>query len=534
MLKFRRMPLRWQLTLLITLISSLTLGVAFISYFILQVRYLKEEIETSAYAAQTQFMKRIIPALKNYQPPPPDTEVEKKSLFGLQDLATNNAIVAAGVFTPDERLLESYTRADAINETIPRPSRYRSTFTMTSDQVFSFKPLETQGRVIGTFYLKAGATPEQRARLLRPLPGMVILFLASVAGSIIISRFLQRGISEPIVKLSEIAHRVARDNDYSVRADIKGGGGETAVMVKAFNSMLTTIQQRDADLVVAKDAAVQAHERLVEINSMLEESNRTLESKVAERTRDLQKATLTAREASQAKSAFLAKMSHELRTPMNAIIGYSEIMLEDATDRGDESAVADLGKILSAARHLLGLINDVLDLSKIEAGKMDLYLESFDVRKLINDVISTAQPLVDRNHNRLTVECPPNIGLIHADATKLRQILLNLLSNASKFTERGEIHLQVVREKHADRETIFLHVRDTGIGMTPAQIGKLFEAFMQADQSTAVKYGGTGLGLAISREIVHRHGGEIALETRSGGGAEARVELPLVPAGTPS
>jgi signal transduction histidine kinase/CheY-like chemotaxis protein len=525
MLKFKRMPLRWQLTLLITLISSTLLAAAFASYFFMEVLNLRDQVASDSFATEKLLMRQI-QLTANQNPdamlPPREGEAPKKPFDLGNSLSNSNSIVAAAVFTRDERIVESYTRAGTA-ELIPRPSRYMGNF--ATDEVVIFRPLGHPDNPIGTFYLKAKASAEQRARLLKPVPGMILLFLCSVAASILIARFLQRGISEPIVKLSELARHVARDGDYAIRANIKGGG-ETAVLVDAFNTMLTTIQQRDADLLVAKNAAVEARERLAEINSMLEESNRTLERKVAERTLDLQKATVAAREANQAKSAFLAKMSHELRTPMNAIIGYSEILLEDATDRGDDGANADLKKILTAARHLLGLINDVLDLSKIEAGKMDLYLESFDIARLVQEVVTTAQPLIDRNGNRVTVECAPDVGLMHADATKLRQILLNLVSNASKFTEKGEIRIVGARERKPQGEIIVLRVIDSGIGMTPEQMNRLFQAFSQADHSTSAKYGGTGLGLAISRQFARLMGGDIGVESAPGKGSTFTVRLP--------
>ncbi|HEX2853013.1 MAG TPA: response regulator [Opitutaceae bacterium] len=526
MLKLKRLPLRWQLTLLITLISSTLLAAAFASYFFMEVLNLREQVAVDSYTTERLMMKQIHATLR--QDPDamqPALDLQKKTPFDLKNsLSNTGSIVAAAVFTRDERerIVESYNRANAW-EPIPRPSTYMGNF--STDAVIIFRPIGPPDKPVGTFYLKAKASPEQRARLLKPIPGMILLFLASVAASIVIARFLQAGISEPIVKLSELARRVAREGDYTVRADIKGGG-ETAVLVEAFNTMLTTIQQRDADLLVAKNAAVEARERLAEINAMLEESNRTLERKVAERTIDLHKATVAARDANQAKSAFLAKMSHELRTPMNAIIGYSEILVEDATDRGDDGAIADLRKILSAARHLLGLINDVLDLSKIEAGKMDLYLESFDITRIVQEVVSTAQPLIDRNSNRVVVECPADIGVMHADATKLRQILLNLVSNASKFTEKGQIRIQASREKKPEGESIVVRVNDSGIGMTPEQMTRLFQAFSQADHSTSAKYGGTGLGLAISRQFARLMGGDITVESAAGKGSTFTVRLP--------
>ncbi|MEO6568832.1 MAG: ATP-binding protein, partial [Opitutaceae bacterium] len=526
MLKFRRMPLRWQLTLLITLISSVTLAAAFASYFFLEVLNLREEVQSNYLRTERLLRTQIGSSIKNN----PDLaqigpdQVAEPNRFDLKDLLSrDDTVVGVGVYTPNERLLYSY---QVQGETIPRPSKPISISDYSTDTIFNFERIGPSDRPTVIFYLRSGPSVEQRARLMKPVPGMILLFFASVAASVIISRFLQQGISEPIVQLAEVAQRVAREGDYSARAKIKGGG-ETAVLIDAFNSMLETIQQRDADLLVAKDAAVQARERLAEINAMLEESNRTLERKVADRTVDLQKATVAAKEASQAKSAFLAKMSHELRTPMNAIIGYSEILVEDATDRGDEGAVADLRKILGAARHLLGLINDVLDLSKIEAGKMDLYLETFDVAKLVQEVVSTAQPLIDRNRNRVNVDCPANFGQMHADATKLRQILLNLLSNASKFTDHGEIHLLISREQRAEGPSIVLRVRDNGIGMTPEQQGKLFQAFSQADHSTSAKYGGTGLGLAISRQFALLMGGDISVESAESKGSTFTVRLPV-------
>jgi signal transduction histidine kinase/CheY-like chemotaxis protein len=529
MLKFKRMPLRWQLTLLITLISSVTLAVAFAAYFFLEVLNMREDVEMNYERTKRVLLEKITTALKEKPSLAQIGPEEIPDRFKLRDLLSkDDTVIAVGVYTPDtgnERFLYSYKSVAAEKELIPRPSKPISITDYSTDAVFHFDPIGPPDRPTAILYLKSGPSVEQRSRLMKPVPGMILLFLASVAASVVISRFLQRGISEPIVKLSEVAQRVARDGDYSVRADIKGGG-ETAVLVDAFNTMLITIQDRDADLLVAKDAAVQARERLAEINAMLEESNRTLERKVAERTVDLQNATVAAKEASQAKSAFLAKMSHELRTPMNAIIGYSEILVEDATDRGDEAAVADLRKILGAARHLLGLINDVLDLSKIEAGKMDLYLETFDVCRLVNEVVATAQPLIDRNSNRASVECAVDFGQMYADSTKLRQILLNLLSNASKFTDHGDIRVQVTREQRAEGESIILRVSDSGIGMTREQLGKLFQAFSQADHSTSAKYGGTGLGLAISRQFALLMGGDITVESEPAKGSTFTVRLP--------
>ncbi len=231
--------------------------------------------------------------------------------------------------------------------------------------------------------------------------------------------------------------------------------------------------------------------------------------------------------ANRAKSQFLANMSHELRTPLNAIIGYSEMLTEEAQDLGEASFVADLAKINGAGKHLLALINDVLDLSKIEAGRMDLYLESFNVKSMVGDVVTTIGSLVRKNNNRLDVTVADDVGQMRADLTKVRQVLFNLLSNSCKFTEAGTVTLTAARTKDgAGGDWLTFTVADTGIGMTEAQIAKLFEAFSQADASTTRKYGGTGLGLAISRRFCRMMGGDVTAASRPGHGSTFEVRLP--------
>jgi PAS domain S-box-containing protein len=242
---------------------------------------------------------------------------------------------------------------------------------------------------------------------------------------------------------------------------------------------------------------------------------------------ELLRARQEAEAANSAKSQFLAHMSHELRTPLNAIIGYSEMVEEEVTDVGHPELAPDLQKIRAAGRHLLALINDILDLSKIEAGKLELYVEPFDVRDTIRDVTTTIRPLVEKNANRLEVRCAEPLGTMRSDLVKIRQALLNLLSNACKFTDHGTITLTADRERNGSGdEWLVFTIADTGIGMTPEQMGRLFEAFTQADASTARRYGGTGLGLAITRRFCRMMGGDVVVASEPGTGSTFTVRLP--------
>jgi signal transduction histidine kinase/CheY-like chemotaxis protein len=303
------------------------------------------------------------------------------------------------------------------------------------------------------------------------------------------ARALQTGAFDP----AELDHLVARHD-------------ESGRLARAFQGMAREIRAREAS---------QA------------EWNRNLERTVAERTADLVAAREAAEEASRTKSTFLANMSHELRTPMNAIIGYSEMLIEEAEDLGQPGFVPDLRKINGAGKHLLGLINDILDISKIEAGKMTLYLEEFAVSAMVAEVGATIRPLVEKNGNQLAIECPADLGPMRADVTKVRQTLFNLLSNAAKFTHDGRISLMVAPAERGGARCLAFSVADTGIGMTPEQMGKLFQAFVQADASTTRKYGGTGLGLAISRRFCVLMGGDITVASEPGRGTVFTAVIPV-------
>ncbi len=294
--------------------------------------------------------------------------------------------------------------------------------------------------------------------------------------------------------------------------------GSTAPAILLITRTGTAAQRRQAAQQQANNAALR-HEADVKLQRAL-----------AELAEARARAAEAERAANDAKSAFLANMSHELRTPLNAIILYSDLIHDEADDRGLEQVKSDIAKIRAASSHLLGLINTVLDLSKVEAGKMEAYIESVDLAALVAEVADTAKPLAAKNGNRLVIDLPPEpLGHLSTDLTKARQILLNLLSNACKFTRKGQITLsarRLGRDQADAAPSIEFRIRDTGIGMTPEQLGRLFQPFQQADVSTTRKYGGTGLGLSLCKKLCELLGGSIRAESTPGQGTTFVAVLP--------
>ena len=408
------------------------------------------------------------------------------------------------------------------HEAVPLPVLPLAAEGFHAERLELVRPIRSAtGAVVGTLYLRAD--PARQARFVRAGLGVVAgTLLLGALVALGCATWFERSLVGPLHELAQTAGRVAREENFSLRAPV-AGPDELGELATAFNALLAHLQVRDAELRHHRD---HLGELVAQRTAELMQLNQTL-VQTKERSED----------ASRAKNSFLANMSHELRTPLTAIIGYSDLLLGDPATLGEPEAVTDLRRIHAAGQHLLKLINEVLDLAKIEAGKLTLHYEDFDLVPLLREACDTVRPLAEKNQNRLELECPPTRLPMHADPTKVRQTLVNLLGNACKFTTRGEVRLRLTTESVAAQPWVVFAISDTGIGMTAAQLGRLFQAFGQADAAIVRKFGGTGLGLVLSRSFAEAMGGQLTVTSEPGRGSTFTLRLPVrasAPAASPA
>ena len=506
----RGLSIRQKLIRVMMLTSVSSIGLTTLALAVYEVASFRGQVEREL-ASVAQVIGANTTAALSFD----DARAANETLAALR---AEPRVIAARLFNQEGKAFADY-QASPGRAALPASAAAART---PAAAVAVLRPIRLHDDLLGYIYIEADGREIQR-RVIRYLLIAGAVLATGSALAFMLSAFLQGVISRPLLALATTADEVATRRDYSLRA-VKESNDETGQVIDRFNEMLAQIQARDIAL---RDA-----HRVLE--TRVDERTQALKARITEQRRTEQ-ALVVARDAaeaaSRAKSAFLATMSHELRTPLNAIIGYSEMLIEEAEDLGQTACVSDLGRIASAGRHLLALINDILDLSKIEAGRMELTVEPFELPRLLREVAASVRPLVEQNRNTLTLEVAPDVPPVNGDVMRVRQVLLNLVSNATKFTEAGTIHVRA----RLDGDEVHVDVRDTGIGMTPDEVSRLFQEFSQADASTTRRYGGSGLGLAISQRLCRMMGGRITVQSAKGEGSTFTVVLPLhAPTATPS
>jgi len=426
-------------------------------------------------------------------------------------------ILSAVIYTPDGRPLASYSRDP--NDQIPAPPSITSgqmeIHSLKSSEIVLVRSIVFQGKPTGTVYIRSDL--EELNRRLNRYAGIAgIVLLASLMAALLVSSIFRRAVAEPIVHLAEVAKIVSRDKNYSVRATPIRGRGELAILIDAFNEMLAQIQESEKALRNAHDGLEQrVQERTAELEAAKKEVEAFSES--------ILRAKEEVERASKFKDQFLSTMSHELRTPLNAVLGFSDLLADERYGPLNDRQRRYIDHIHTGGKHLLKLITDILDLSKIEAGRMELAREDVAVASAFVEVIGALYPLAEKKSQTLLQQVEPNVH-VHADALRFKQVLMNLAGNAIKFTpEGGRIELAA---RQLD-DQVRIEVRDNGPGIPPEQQQKIFEAFVRLAQTGSATEG-TGLGLAISARLVELHGSKLGIESQPGRGTCFYFSLPLI------
>jgi signal transduction histidine kinase/CheY-like chemotaxis protein len=434
----------------------------------------------------------------------------------LSALKAAHNILSAGIYTPDGRLFASYSRdaAGQISGLPAIPSGQTEILWLKNKEIVLVRSIVFEGKPTGTVYIRSDVE-ELNRRLMRYAGIAAIVLSACLMAALLISSIFRRAVADPIVRLAEVARVVSRDKNYSVRATPTRSPGELAILIDAFNDMLAQIQQSELALRKAHDGLEQrVQERTAELEAAKKE--------VEEFSHSILRAKEEVERGSKFKDQFLSTMSHELRTPLNAVLGFSDLLADERYGPLNERQQRYVSHIHTGGKHLLSLISDILDLSKIEAGRMELAIESLRVGTVFGEVLSAMRPLADRKSQELSMSVEAGLA-VRADSTRFKQVLMNLLGNAIKFTPDGgqiEVAARLVRDK------VRVEVRDNGPGIPPEEQKRIFEAFYRLRES-GKKTEGTGLGLAITHRLVELHGGELSLESQMGQGSCFHFCLPV-------
>lgn len=440
----------------------------------------------------------------------------------LSALKAAHNILSAAIYEPNGRLFASYSRdpnSGTPPSTIPSGQAERHSF--KNREIVLVRPIMFQGKPTGIIYIRSDLR-ELDQRLEQYASIAAVVLLACLMAALLVSSIFRRAVAEPIVGLAELARTVSRDKNYSIRAIPGPRHGELAILIEAFNEMLKQIQENETALRRAHD---ELEQRVQERTTELETAKKELEAFSA----SILRAKEELERASKFKDQFLSTMSHELRTPLNAVLGFSDLLTEERYGPLNDRQRRYVSHIHTGGKHLLRLINDILDLSKIEAGRLQLAIENVPVRTAFGEVADAMRPLAEKKSHSLVVNTPKELS-VRVDGVRFKQVLMNLIGNAIKFTpEGGKIQLGA----RALGEVVRVEVRDSGPGIPPEEQQRIFEAFYRSNQTEKIVEG-TGLGLAITRRLVELHGGHLGLESQPGLGSCFYFTLPSVPAFEPA